>query len=173
MLEEILLTDLKILAILAKQGIFANHAIVFMIRGLLLNRNNQLDISLVRTNKGQTFAIITRSCISKVTETGLNVVALVCDQWSNNRSFIQHLEKVTIDRPYLMYENRRIFVFYDPPHLLKNVRNNLKKADLRIDEGVVSWQCIVDFYNFDKCQPNSNGTKVEDRHIELPPFSAM
>ena len=54
----------------------------------------------------------------------------------NNRSFIQHLEKVTIDRPYLIYENRKIFVFYDPPHLLKNVGNNLKKADLRIDEGV-------------------------------------
>ena len=30
------------------------------------------------------------------------MVALVCDQGSNNRSFIQHLEKVTIDRPYLV-----------------------------------------------------------------------
>ena len=38
---------------------------------------------------------LTRSCISKVTETGPNVVALVCDQGSNNRSFIQHLEKVS------------------------------------------------------------------------------
>ena len=72
-----------------------------------------------------------------------------------------------------MYENRKIFVFYDPPHLLKNVRNNLKKADLRIDEGVVSWQHIVDFYNFDKCQPIQMAPKLKDRHIELPPFSAM
>ena len=81
------------------------------------------------------------------------MVALVCDQGSNNRSFIQHLEKVTIDRPYLMYENGKIFVFYDLPHLLKNVRNNLKKADLRIHEGVVSWQHIVYFCNFDKWHP--------------------
>ena len=48
-----------------------------------------------------------------------NVEALGCDQGSNNRSFIQHLEKVTIDRPYLIYENRKIFIFYDVPHLLK------------------------------------------------------
>ena len=80
------------------------------------------------------------------------------------------MEKVTIDRPYLMYENRKIFVFYDLPHLLKNVRNNLKKADLRIDEIVVSWKLIVDFYIFDKCQPIQMAPKLKDRHIELPPF---
>ena len=83
------------------------------------------------------------------------------------------MEKVTIDRPYLIYENRKIFVFYDLPHLLKNVRNNLKKADLRIAEGVVSWQHIVDFYNFDKCLPIQMASKLKDTHIELPPFSAM
>ena len=123
--------------------------------------------------RAKTLQSLTRLCISKVTETGLNVVALVCDQGSNNRSFIQHLEKVTIDRPYVMYENRKIFVFYDPPHLFKNVRNNVKKADPRIDEGVVNWQHIVDFYNFYKCQPIQMTPKVKDRHIELPPFSAM
>ena len=49
----------------------------------------------------------------------------------------------------------------------------MKKADLRIDEGVVSWQHIVDFYNFDKGQPIQMAPKLKDRHIELPPFSAM
>ena len=152
----------------------ANHVIVFMIRGLASKWKQPIGYFLSSGPiRAKTLQSLTRSCISKVTETGLNVVALVCDQGSNNRSFIQHLEKVTIDRPYLMYENRKIFVFYDPPHLLKNVRNNLKKADLRIDEGVVSWQHIVDFYNFDKCQPIQMAPKLKDRHVELPPFSAM
>ena len=60
-----------------------------------------------------------------------------------------------------MYENRKILVFYDLPNLLKNVINNLKKAELRIDEGVVSWQHIVDFYNFDKCQTISMSPKTD------------
>ena len=52
--------------------------------------------------RAKTLQSLTRSCISKVTEAGLNVVAMVCDHGSNNRSFIQHLEKVTLDRPYLI-----------------------------------------------------------------------
>ena len=56
---------------------------------------------------------------------------------------------------------------------MKNVRNNLKKVDLRIDEGVVSLQHIVDFCNFDKCQPIQMAPKLKDRHTELTPFSAM
>ena len=71
-----------------------------------------------------------------------------------------------------MYENRKIFVYYDLPHLLKNVRNNLKKADLRIDEGVVSWQHTVDFYNFDKCQPIQMAPKLKDTY-RVTNFSAM
>ena len=38
---------------------------------------------------------LTKACINQINKTGLNVVALVCDQGSNNRSFIQQLEKVT------------------------------------------------------------------------------
>ena len=66
-----------------------------------------------------------------------------------------------------MYENIKIFVFYDLPHVSKNVMNILKKADLRIDEGVVSWQHIVDFCNFNKCQPIQMAPKLKGRHIEL------
>ena len=132
MLEEILLRDLKDFGHIGQTRYIANHAIVFMIRGLASKCKQPIGYFLSSgAIRAKTLQSLTRSCISKVTETGLNVVALVCDQGSNKRSFIQHLEKVTIDRPYLMYENRKIFVFYDPPHLLKNVRNNLKKADLR------------------------------------------
>ena len=116
---------------------------------------------------------LTKQCIDKIDKTGLNVVALVCDQGSNNRSFIQHPEKVIIERPYIMHGNKQVFVFYDPPHLLKNVRNNLKKADLRVGEKIVSWQHIVDFYNIDKMQMIQMAPKLKERHIELPPFSAM
>ena len=104
----------------------------------------------------------------------LNEVALVCNQGSNNRSFIQQLEKVTIEKPYIMmHGNKQVFVFNDPPHLLNNVRNNLKKADLRVGKKIVSWQHIVDFYNIDNMQMIQMAPKLKERHIELPPFSAM
>ena len=72
-----------------------------------------------------------------------------------------------------MHGNKQIFVFYDPPHLLKNVQNYLKKADMKVGDKIVSWQHIVDFYNIDKGQTIQLAPKLKDKHLELPPFSAM
>ena len=56
-------------------------------------------------------------------------MAIVCDQGSNNRSFLHQMENVTLNKPYIKYGDKKIFVIYDPPHLLKDIRNNLKKTD--------------------------------------------
>ena len=72
-----------------------------------------------------------------------------------------------------MNGDKKIFVFYDPPHLLKNVRNNLKKGDLVVNGVNVSWQYIVDFYNIDRAQQIQLAPKLRDRHIHVPPFSSM
>ena len=37
----------------------------------------------------------------------------------------------------------------------------------------LSWQYIVDFYNFDKTQQIQMSSKLIDKHIDLPPFSTM
>ena len=69
--------------------------------------------------------------------------------------------------------NLTVFVFYDPPHLLKNVRNNLCKCNIEVDGKVISWQHIVDFYNLDKSQPIQMAPKLKEKHINLPPFASM
>ena len=56
--------------------------------------------------KAKILQSLTQQCIDKVDQTGLNVVALVCDQGSNNRSFIQNLEKVTIEKPFIKHGNK-------------------------------------------------------------------
>ena len=119
------------------------------------------------------FLKITKAYITKLTEVGLNVVAFVCDQGSNNRSFLQQLERVSITKPYIEHNGKKIFIFYDPPHLLKNVRNNLKRADLQVGDNMVSWQHIFDFYNFDRMQMIQMAQKLKDKNIELPPFANM
>ena len=101
--------------------------------------------------KSSILATLTKMCIEKVNQTGLNVVALICDQGSNKRSFLQGKEcDVAVNRPFLHIGTKKVFVFYDTPHLLKNVRNNLKKGGFIIDGILISLQHIVDFYNFDK-----------------------
>ena len=31
------------------------------------------------------------------------------------------MENVTLKKPYIKYGDKKIFVLYDPPHLLKNI----------------------------------------------------
>ena len=49
----------------------------------------------------------------------------------------------------------------------------MKKADLKVGGNMASWQHIVDFYNIDKGQMIQLAPKLTDKHIQLPPFSAM
>ena len=47
-------------------------------------------------------------------------------------------------------QGKKYFTIYDPPHLLKSVRNNLMKYDVGIDGKVASWNDIKFFYEKDK-----------------------
>ena len=152
----------------------ANHAIAFMVRGLASKWKQPVGYFLSSGPiKATILQSLTKMCISKLEATGLNVVALICDQGSNNRSFLQHMEHVSATQPYIRHNDKNIFVLYDPPHLLKNIRNNLKKGDFYVDRRLVSWHHIVDFYRFDKGHEIRLAPKLTDKHINLPPFTSM
>jgi hypothetical protein len=45
-----------------------------------------------------------------------------------------------------MHNNNHVILFYDPPHLLKNVCNNLKRLSFKVGENNVLRQHTVSFY---------------------------
>ena len=63
---------------------------------------------------------LAKECIGKLEKTGLTVVAIFCDQGSNN-SFLHQIENLTLKKPYIRYGDKKIHVLYDSPHLLKNI----------------------------------------------------
>ena len=78
-----------------------------------------------------------------------------------------------MQRPYIVHNNNKVFVMYDPPHLLKSIHNNLTKSNYRYDDVDMKWEYVVDFYNKDKVMSIKMAPKLTDRHITLPPFGAM
>ena len=139
---------------LGRTKYIANHATVFMVQGLASKWKQPIGYFLsAGPIKASILQVLTRICINKLETIGLQVVALICDQGTNNRSFLHNLEEVTVEKPFIKCNNKKLFVFYDPPHLLKNIRNNLKKGGLQFDGEKVSWKYIVDFFKFDKSQP--------------------
>ncbi len=151
----------------------ANHALAFMVGGLETKWKQPLAYFLsagpVSANMLQS---LVRRCLDKTAEAGLTVKALVNDQGTNNQSFLR-AEGVSPERPYIIHKGQKIFVFFDPPHLLKNVRNNLKKGDLISDGKRIKWQYIEEFYNFDRQAAVRMAPKLTEKHVNLPPFTSM
>ena len=152
----------------------ADHALAFMVRGLYTKWKQPLAYFLTAgTVREETLQTLTHRCLAKLEAIGLDIMALICDQGNNNRQFLQTLEKVSIEKPYIVNNNKRVFVIYDPPHLLKNVWNNFMKSNYKYGDVEVRWQYIVDFYNRDKTMSIRMAPKLTEWHIILPPFSAM
>ena len=159
---------------IGKTKYVANHALAFMVRGLSSKWKQPVGYFLSSgTVSADTLQSLVQTCISKLTEIGLNIKVLICDQGSNNRSFLETKLKVSSLCPFFVHEDKKIHVMYDPPHLVKNVRNNLMKHDLTFNGQRVQWQHIVHFYNFDKMSSVRMAPKLTEKHVNLPPFAAM
>ena len=70
----------------------------------------------------------------------------------------------------------KVFCMYDPPHLLKSVRNNLSNHVIEIEGKQIKWEYIKSYYYMEKARGNTclrANHKLTDKHIELPGFSKM
>ena len=132
---------------LGRSKYVANHALVFMVRGLIDKWKQPFAYYLSSsTVTASTLKEVLLYYINKLVQCGLNVRIVICDQGANNRSMLHSHLHVTVDRLFFMHNEKRIIAFYDPPHLLKNVRNNLRKSDFKFDNKKIVWQYIFDFF---------------------------
>lgn len=73
------------------------------------------------------------SYLSAIDAAGISCRAIVCDQEPSHVSAFR-AAGVTPDTPYIRCPSsgRRVYVLYDPPHLLKSTRNNLMTSDFLV-----------------------------------------
>ena len=151
----------------------ADHAVVFMARGLI-HRWKQPFGYMVTSNtvKAGDLKPLVFEALDTLKSIGLKVRALICDQGSNNCSMLSSLN-VCPETPYFFKETDKYYVFYDPPHLIKNVRNNLLKYSFNLNEGSAKWKDIEEFYEVDKKFPYRMAPKLTEHHIHLPAFGKL
>lgn len=154
----------------------ANHALVFMARGITNNWKQAVGYFLSSgPMKGNEMKVLLLQCIEKLAAIGLTVVVVIADQGSNNQNLFEKLLGISIAQPYFYCNEQKVFVMYDPPHLLKNIRNNLKKHGLTVDGKSVQWQHIRDFYDQDSSSKTGirMAPKLTDRHFSLSMFGPL
>lgn len=124
-----------------RKGDFADHAQVFMVRGLIYNYKQAISYTFASSaTKGPELAKQIKEIITGLQEAGLIVVASVCDQGTNNRQALKLLVNETRgfylrkgEEPkenIILINSQEVIPLYDPPHLLKGIRNNLLNKNL-------------------------------------------
>lgn len=69
--------------------------------------------------------------------------------------------------------SKKIFYFFDPPHLIKATRNNLQNI-IKSGDKTMSWQQIEELYEIDKDNINRLVLKLaQDTHINSNNFQRM
>ena len=76
--------------------------------------------------------------------------------------------KITIEKPYIELNHQKIFLFYDQPHLLKNIRNNMKNQILNLNGNDNKWKYLLEFNEYDKESEVKYAPKLTDEHFDLP-----
>lgn len=155
-----------------RSKIFCDHVCVFMIRGICKKYKQPISFSFCKgSSKTADLYKQLKSIIKSLNDIGLNVVATVCDQGATNMAALNLLMKAT-EGNYLRcgknypggffeINSKKIYPIYDPPHLIKGVRNNLLTKDLQFKEDgktkLASWSHIEALY---KRGPKYRGVKL-------------
>lgn len=152
----------------------ATHALAFMVRGLHSKWKQPLGYFVTgSTMKAEILKDLVLQAVDKCIEVGLKPCIVLCDQGANNRScFIKHLG-VTVTKPFFTHNDREVFVYWDTPHLIKNIRNNLKANGFTVDGHQISWDHIRAFYEQDCKLERRIAPKLTQKHLDVPGFSAM
>ena len=148
-------------------------AFVLLICSISGNWKQPLGYYLVNGGRpSDTMEDIVKEAIDKLECIGLNIVVVMSDQGSNFYSLATCLE-VTPEKPWFVHNGRKIFFMFDPPHLIKSVRNNLIKYSFRFGEHVASWEDIEAVYSRDAALPIRSVPKLTEKHIRPNNFNKM
>ncbi|XP_023233745.1 uncharacterized protein LOC111633412 [Centruroides sculpturatus] len=133
---------------------------------------HQCDQAMVFMIKGHRIKDLLCNIIKCLQEVGLVPKAIVCDQGANNMK-MRKLLGVTAEKPFIEINDEKIYFFHDLPHLIKSVRNNLKKYYFYCNGKLCSWPHIDPFYHKDSKMIPRLAPKLTKKCITLPPFSCM
>lgn len=151
----------------------ANHASVFMVRGIFTKWKQVFGYCLT---SGPIHHVRLQSLllqgIRELREAGLECVAFVCDQGAGNRAMLSRLG-VSKEQPFFQVDGVPVFCLWDPPHLIKNIRNNWRKHGFSLDGANITWDVMEALYAYDSAQDIRMCPRLTKKHVHLPPFACM
>ncbi|KPJ07793.1 Transposable element P transposase [Papilio machaon] len=147
-----------------KTNKIADHALVLMIKSLKGRFKQPICFTFCQSaTKKEDLKIIIKEVIKAISKTGLKIICTVCDQSAGNMSTIKSLHEDTVQE-YVRRDEEfksngfeidgvKIFTFFDPPHLLKGIRNNFLVKNIRFlhngEVKIAKWEHLIMFMEKD------------------------
>ena len=151
----------------------ATSGLVFLVRSITGGWKQPLGYALVNgACPRDEMEMLMKEAIDKLKGIGLTVVVVMSDMGSNFQSLAKHLN-ITPENPWFIHNNQKYFVMFDPPHLMKCVRNNLMKYPFKFGQYIATWKDIENFYNQDKTLAIRTAPKLTEKHLHPNGFSKM
>ncbi len=148
----------------------ATSGLVFLVRSITGGWKQPLSYALVNgACPRDEMEMLMREAIDKLEGIGLTVVVVISDM---GLKLANHLN-ITPENPWFIRNNQKYFVMFDPPHLLKCVRNNLIKYSFKFGMYTATWKHIESFYNNDKTLAIRTAPKLTEKHLHPNGFSKM
>ena len=112
-----------------KNGELYNGVLCFMIVGLQSNVPFVIKALPEKQINGEWLREELLKCLSVLQENGFNVRGIVCDNHSNNVSAFKKIlathGQTSDDMYFTSLNGKKVYLFFDTVHLIKNIRNNL------------------------------------------------
>ena len=164
----------------------ADHAMVWMLKGIDGVRPWKQPVAYTFCRGISSVEIIVRmfkELVRRACQAGIVVVASVCDQGSTNCKAIQCLidfskrnafqQSNPLRHDIIVIDENEIVPLFDPPHLLKCMRNNLLTKDLQFHLAdnlprVAKWSHVEDLYFIDSSNASSQDRvlkKLTAKHV--------
>ena len=151
----------------------ATSALVLLIRSISGNWKQPIGHALVNGScPTDLLDGLIRGAIEKLDGIGLRVLVVMSDMGSNFHSLALRLG-ITSEKPWFTHNNKVYFLMFDPPHLIKCIRNDLMKYTFKFGSLVASWKDIEAFYNKDKQLTIRSAHKLTDKPIQPNNFNKM
>ncbi len=85
----------------------------------------------------------------KIDSIGLKVVCVISNLGSNFQKLVRELGVTPTQPWFFTMSGKKIIFLYDPPYLIKAVRNNLMNYVFHFGGKVASWQDVKNLYDID------------------------
>ena len=150
----------------------ATYATVFMVRSIFGSWKQSVGYFL--TSGPMNSTVITsklKECIEKVVNCGLIPKVVICDQGPNNRGCHSRLGITEFQN--FTHCGMTLYFMYDPPHLLKSIRNGLFNNGFYYNSNLISFTYIKELYNIKREKKIEIAGRLTEKHINLSTFSKM